>query len=104
MDAAALFDHTILHEFTHAVKTNPTDDVGGPDKAYGWDNCRKLGGSMGGWHNADSIAFFALGTDMIVNSKLTNAYLNPNADGSISKMTGSPTKRLVAAMRRAIRG
>lgn len=42
MDAALLFDHTMLHEMTHAIGTNPTNDVGGPTKAYGWANCLAL--------------------------------------------------------------
>ena len=87
MDAAALFDHTMLHEMTHAISTNPTNDVGGPTKAYGWANCLALspwglnaitlGGSSG---NADSYAYLGLGVSMIAKTAYPEA---PNEDVSL---------------------
>lgn len=40
MDIAALIDHTMLHEMTHAISSGanrvaPTTDIGGPSAAYG---------------------------------------------------------------------
>ena len=35
MDAAALIDHTLLHEMTHAINNNVATDAGGRNLAYG---------------------------------------------------------------------
>ena len=81
MDAAELLESTLLHEMTHAVKSNTQsvgttspnsvstcNDNGGKSATYGWENCVALspfgpkpnprGGST---TNADSYAIFGLG-------------------------------------------
>ncbi|THD00182.1 hypothetical protein EYZ11_000373 [Aspergillus tanneri] len=60
MDAAALFDHTLLHELTHAIGELPTSDTSGYF-SYGWKRCVKLARDHEkGINNADNYAYFAL--------------------------------------------
>ena len=39
MDLAALFDHTLLHELTHAKAVGTPQNRLQEPEAYGWDNC-----------------------------------------------------------------
>ncbi|KAL9075403.1 MAG: hypothetical protein Q9157_004048 [Trypethelium eluteriae] len=69
MDTGALFDHTVLHELTHAISGSPTNDgPRGPDgkgNGYRWEGVTSKSGITAegneGYTNADSYAFFGLG-------------------------------------------
>lgn len=105
MDAAALLDHTLLHELTHAVKKEPTTDARGPKDSYGWTNCVSkmlFNGANIGYTNADSYAFFAVGADMILNGKDGTKILVPQKDGSVIQTAAAAAKRFAALVMRAI--
>ncbi|KAL1963046.1 hypothetical protein VTN77DRAFT_8794 [Rasamsonia byssochlamydoides] len=98
MDAAALFDHTLLNEMTHAVNDAiATVDVDANGDSYGWNNC--VGFSLRPPHpwevsyrNADNYAFFGLGARMISPANGAQPQ-RPNQDGSISVLPPSKRKR-----------
>ncbi|KAF2019505.1 hypothetical protein BU24DRAFT_476571 [Aaosphaeria arxii CBS 175.79] len=86
IDYYDLLDSTILHEMTHvipsATETDPgpekgekywrltTDDVG-KDKGYKWEGVYPLGKERRGYRNADSYAFFGLGTWLLKERQTT---------------------------------
>ncbi|PLB50857.1 hypothetical protein P170DRAFT_474405 [Aspergillus steynii IBT 23096] len=85
MDASALLDHTILHELTHALSQDDTDDVGGM-RSYGWRRSVEIGKTSKFWRNADNYAYFGLAARMISPRDGTSA-ARPNKDGSTSALT-----------------
>ncbi|KKA18250.1 hypothetical protein T310_7796, partial [Rasamsonia emersonii CBS 393.64] len=87
MDAASLFDHTMLHEMTHAIKNvRRTRDVG-----YGWKNVVKFSPNKAD-ANADNYAFFGLGARMLSPANGEDAS-RPNRDGSISALPPPPPQQ-----------
>ncbi|KAJ5172553.1 hypothetical protein N7492_005146 [Penicillium capsulatum] len=74
MDTLALLEHTLLHEFSHTPLGGRTEDY-----EYEWKPCTGLGDK--GYNNADSIAFFAQGVELIRKG------LIPQKNGKIVKKT-----------------
>ncbi|KAI9672946.1 MAG: hypothetical protein M1817_003110 [Caeruleum heppii] len=97
MDFLGLFDLTMLHELTHAVKSEATTDIG--DDCYGWRNCLALA-TRNGHTNADSVAYFGLGATMITHQDPKQRY-RPNVDGSTSQIMAS-AKRWASTVMRAM--
>ncbi|KAI1778075.1 hypothetical protein F4818DRAFT_438251 [Hypoxylon cercidicola] len=64
MDTMYLLDQTILHEITHTLYAGYAKDVAGGN-SYEWKNVRTLSKGSTGWQNAESLAFFGLGVDLI---------------------------------------
>ncbi|KAI9044673.1 uncharacterized protein KD926_011643 [Aspergillus affinis] len=60
MDASALLDHEILHELTHALSQDDTDDVNGM-RSYGWKRSTVIGQTPHDGKNAENYAYFGLG-------------------------------------------
>ncbi|KAH6676784.1 hypothetical protein B0J14DRAFT_636877 [Halenospora varia] len=74
MDLAAFMDMTLLHEMTHTVAGMEKKDEG---KAYGWINVVDMPVGRA-FRNADSVAMFALGHQMLLETTM-----KPQKDGSI---------------------
>ena len=78
MDLAATFDLVLTHELSHAIR-KPTTDLG----TRGWDASYRIGSVQ----NADNVAFFALGADMISPKNGAQAQ-RPMEDGTIQVLAG----------------
>ncbi|KAL9097562.1 MAG: hypothetical protein Q9165_000458 [Trypethelium subeluteriae] len=94
MDYTVAMDHTLLHELTHAIKTEPQNGVfstnDGPNSnGYGWNAVKAkssvIAAGDAGFENADSYAFFGLGARMITPSTndLQLKPVRPMEDGKI---------------------
>ncbi|KAJ5815071.1 hypothetical protein N7474_006848 [Penicillium riverlandense] len=100
IDFIALFDHTMLHEMTHAVKRFPgdhdtqTDDSGGDFGSYGWSNCVKLGKSSNpnAYKNAESFAYFGL-VARLINPPSGEGGVTATTKGEVIKLTSEQTQR-----------
>ncbi|XXH03993.1 hypothetical protein Hte_010402 [Hypoxylon texense] len=64
MDTMFLLDQTILHEITHTTYAGHSKDIDVLN-SYTWENVIRLSSNPDGWKNAESLAFFGLGVDLI---------------------------------------
>ncbi|KAI4861724.1 hypothetical protein F4820DRAFT_464439 [Hypoxylon rubiginosum] len=64
MDTMFLLDQTILHEITHTTYAGHSRDIDGGN-SYTWENVIRLSSNPNAWKNAESLAFFGLGVDLI---------------------------------------
>ncbi|KAI0836641.1 hypothetical protein F5Y06DRAFT_305092 [Hypoxylon sp. FL0890] len=64
MDTMALLEQTMLHELTHTAYGGGAADIASLD-SYGWENVRKLSSNPNAYKNAESLAFFGLGANLM---------------------------------------
>lgn len=98
MDVAYRLGTTLLHEMTHAMPDDATQDIAGAGTSgsYGWKNCLRLSSDPAGqgMDNADNYALFGLAS-RIINPHNGAPAQRPMRDGSIQVLPAAvrPSKR-----------
>ena len=96
MDVYKTSDVIMMHEMTHGIFGYGLDDVDG-SKAYGWKNIRAISdrkspdNTLKATNNADSLAYFCLGSKMISPGGSKEAQ-RANEDGTIAPLLPKGTK------------